>query len=163
MVTKVDKWKLMHHDPLPTWTHPTSTMVLIGDACHPMLPYLAQGANISIEDGSVLGLVLSTNTNSTVYRSRKDLPAALRMFEALRKERGEGVTRETFAQRRDFHLKDGEEQRERDAIFMKWLGREDELEKSGVRFPSQWSCPVRQKAVWGYDAKEAVEEYQRGR
>jgi salicylate hydroxylase len=63
-----------------------------GDACHPMLPYLAQGANSSLEDGAVLGALLAH------VRSRDQLPQALAMFQALRKQRGERIVRETFKQ-----------------------------------------------------------------
>ncbi|KAF3000698.1 hypothetical protein E8E13_002413 [Curvularia kusanoi] len=45
-VDKVDKWKLMHREELPSWINPQSNLVLIGDSCHPMLPYLAQGQEL---------------------------------------------------------------------------------------------------------------------
>ena len=44
-VEKVDKWKLMHQAELSRWVNDKSTLVLIGDSAHPMLPYLAQGKN----------------------------------------------------------------------------------------------------------------------
>ena len=40
---------------LETWHHPAGRFVMIGDAVHPMLPYLAQGANSALEDAAVLG------------------------------------------------------------------------------------------------------------
>lgn len=63
-----------------------------GDACHPMLPYLAQGANSAIEDGAVLGLLLGK------IRSKQQLPQALMMYERLRKARGETIAKESFKQ-----------------------------------------------------------------
>jgi salicylate hydroxylase len=63
-----------------------------GDACHPMLPYLAQGANSAVEDGAVLGLLLGH------VKSKHQLPQALSMYERLRKSRGEAIVRETFKQ-----------------------------------------------------------------
>ena len=54
---EVCEWKLRVHQPLPAW-HYRST-ALLGDACHPMLPHLAQGAAQSIEDAAVLAVVLS--------------------------------------------------------------------------------------------------------
>lgn len=63
-----------------------------GDSCHPMLPYLAQGANSSLEDGAVLGLLLGHMTN------KAQLPRILRLYESLRKSRGEAIVRETFKQ-----------------------------------------------------------------
>lgn len=57
-----------------------------------MLPYLAQGANSAIEDGAVLGLLLSR------IQSRDQVPQALKMYEKLRKSRGDSIVRETFKQ-----------------------------------------------------------------
>jgi hypothetical protein len=63
-----------------------------GDACHPMLPYLAQGANSALEDGAVLGLLLGH------IKTKEQLPQALRLYEKLRKARGDAIARETFKQ-----------------------------------------------------------------
>ncbi|KEY79094.1 monooxygenase [Aspergillus fumigatus] len=64
----------------------------VGDACHPMLPYLAQGANSSLEDGAVLGQLLGHMKN------KSHLPQILRLYERLRKSRGEAIVKETFKQ-----------------------------------------------------------------
>ena len=63
-----------------------------GDACHPMLPYLAMGANSALEDGCVLGRLLRYVT------SREQVPLALDLYQRLRKARGEAIARETFQQ-----------------------------------------------------------------
>ena len=47
------KWALMGRDPLPQWT--IGNVTLLGDACHPTLPMLAQGAVMAIEDAVILG------------------------------------------------------------------------------------------------------------
>lgn len=57
-----------------------------------MLPYLAQGANSAIEDGAVLGLLLGS------IKSKSHLPKALKMYELLRKARGDAIVKETFKQ-----------------------------------------------------------------
>lgn len=57
-----------------------------------MLPYLAQGANSAVEDGAVLGLLLGH------IKSKEQVPKALKMYETLRKQRGEAIQRETFKQ-----------------------------------------------------------------
>ena len=49
---EVRKWALVEREPLPRWSE--ERIVLIGDACHPMLPYMAQGAASSMEDAVVL-------------------------------------------------------------------------------------------------------------
>ena len=51
------KSALYERDPLPQWSDRRVT--LLGDACHPMLPFMAQGAGMAIEDGVVLGRCLS--------------------------------------------------------------------------------------------------------
>ncbi|KAL4800234.1 FAD binding domain protein [Aspergillus venezuelensis] len=147
-VDKVDKWKLMHHAEMETWISPSSTLVFVGDACHPMLPYLAQGANSSLEDGAVLGGLLGHLTD------RSQLPSILKLYESLRKNRGEAIVRETFKQRRDFHLPDGPDQEKRDEIFRAQLGK-DVIEGA---FPSRWTCPVVQPWLYGYDAIQEVDD-----
>ncbi|KAF2245295.1 salicylate hydroxylase-like protein [Trematosphaeria pertusa] len=156
-VDKVDKWKLMHREEMKSWINPQSNLVLIGDACHPMLPYLAQGANSSIEDGCVLGLLLSPSVNPG-FASKSDLPSTLQLFQKLRKARGEAIARETFKQRRDFHMRDGLEQEKRDKLFEMWLEKAKGAEIEGEEeFPSRWTCPVVQPWLYGYDAFKEVE------
>jgi 6-hydroxynicotinate 3-monooxygenase len=75
---EVRKWALVERDPLAQWSE--GRIVLIGDACHPMLPYMAQGAGSSMEDAVVLARCLD----------RVDLdgyPEAFRRFERNRKDR----------------------------------------------------------------------------
>lgn len=62
--------------------------------------------------------------------------------------------RETFKQRHDFHMEDGDEQRARDKIFISQLGK-DEIEGA---FPSRWTCPQVQPWLYGYDAFKEVEQ-----
>ncbi|GKZ28618.1 hypothetical protein AbraIFM66950_010300 [Aspergillus brasiliensis] len=145
-VDGVDKWKLMHHAEMESWINDKSNLVFIGDACHPMLPYLAQGANSSLEDGAVLGGLLGH------LKQKSDLPAILRLYEKLRKSRGEAIVRETFKQRNDFHMPDGPEQEKRDQLFLSQLGKE----LKGA-FPSRWTCPEVQPWLYGYDAIKEVE------
>lgn len=72
------KWAILERDPLPNWSD--GNVVLLGDACHPMTPYMAQGAATSIEDAVVLARCLAA-------KDFDDLPGAFRMFEATRKPR----------------------------------------------------------------------------
>ncbi|KAK2028784.1 FAD binding domain-containing protein [Colletotrichum zoysiae] len=146
-VDRIEKWKLMHREEMSSWVNDKSNLVFVGDACHPMLPYLAQGANSAVEDGAVLGLLLGHLT------SKSQLPKALKLYERLRKARGESIARETFKQRDDFHLFDGPEQEARDQIFLSQLGKEPE-----GAFPSRWTCPEVQPWLYGYDAYKEVEK-----
>jgi salicylate hydroxylase len=69
---------------LPNWT--TGRLTLLGDAAHPMLPHLGQGANQSIEDGMALATILDR-------AGLADAPAALLAYERLRRERVAAVQR----------------------------------------------------------------------
>jgi salicylate hydroxylase len=72
------RWALYDREPLPTWSK--GRLTLLGDAAHPMLPHLGQGANQSIEDGMALATILSEVDNAAV-------PQALQAYERLRRER----------------------------------------------------------------------------
>jgi salicylate hydroxylase len=78
------RWALYDREPLPTWTK--GRLSLLGDAAHPMLPHLGQGANQSIEDGMALATILQNADTDTA-------PAALQAYEALRRERVAQVQR----------------------------------------------------------------------
>jgi len=74
----VTKSALYVRDPLPEWS--AGHVTLLGDACHPMTPFMAQGACMAIEDAVVLGRALTGVTDS-------DVPSALKRYEEARKER----------------------------------------------------------------------------
>lgn len=73
------KSALYEREPLPRWS--LGTVTLLGDACHPMLPFMAQGAGMAIEDAVVLGRSLAGVTH------RADAAQALQVYENARKER----------------------------------------------------------------------------
>jgi salicylate hydroxylase len=105
-VETTNRWALYDRNPLPRWT--VGRVTLMGDAAHPMLPYMAQGAVQSIEDAAVLAKCLE-------HADAHDVDAALSRYEQTRKPRAtqcqEGSRRNAVM----FHLADGEEQRKRDA------------------------------------------------
>jgi len=77
-VDKTFRWALYDREPLPTWTR--GRLTLLGDAAHPMLPHLGQGANQSIEDGMALATILA-------YVDTSAVPASLLAYERLRRAR----------------------------------------------------------------------------
>jgi salicylate hydroxylase len=77
-VDRTFRWALYDREPLPTWSK--GRLTLLGDAAHPMLPHLGQGANQSIEDGMALATILA-------QAGRDEVPAALQAYERLRRER----------------------------------------------------------------------------
>jgi salicylate hydroxylase len=78
------RWALYDREPLPVWTK--QRLSLLGDAAHPMLPHLGQGANQSIEDGIALATILARADLTTA-------PLALLAYERLRRERVAQVQR----------------------------------------------------------------------
>ena len=75
---------LYDREPLPIWTK--GRLTLLGDAAHPMLPHLGQGANQSIEDGMALATILARADRNTA-------PGALLAYERLRRERVADIQR----------------------------------------------------------------------
>ena len=72
------KWAILEREPLPRWSD--GRVVLLGDACHPMTPYMAQGAATSIEDAAVLARCF-------VSVEGDDIEGAFKRYEAHRKPR----------------------------------------------------------------------------
>src|SRR5580704_190794 len=88
------KWALYDRDPIPRWTR--GRVTVLGDAAHPMLPYLGQGACQAIEDGCLLAAALGSNLD--------DPPAALQRYERSRWPRASQVVLAARARGEDNHL-----------------------------------------------------------
>ncbi|HVA94392.1 MAG TPA: FAD-dependent monooxygenase [Candidatus Dormibacteraeota bacterium] len=72
------KWAILEREPLPRWSD--GRIVLLGDACHPMTPYMAQGGATAIEDAAILARCLGEVDG-------EDLESAFLRYEAHRKPR----------------------------------------------------------------------------
>ena len=72
------KWAILEREPLPRWSD--GRVVLLGDACHPMTPYMAQGAATAIEDAAILARCLEEVDG-------EDIEGAFKRYEAHRKPR----------------------------------------------------------------------------
>jgi salicylate hydroxylase len=142
---EVCEWKLRVHSPLPTWIH--GSMALVGDACHPTLPHLAQGAAQAIEDAAVLGVVLSRCPDS----SPESINRSLRVYQELRKERAETLVELAAASGRALHLGEGAAKAERDKQFAALKER-----KGAV--PDKWADADVQKQIYGHDCMKIAEE-----
>jgi salicylate hydroxylase len=99
-------WALFDRLPLEHWS--AGRVTLLGDACHPMLPFMAQGAAQAMEDGATLTACLAG-------KDRADIPSALHRYEQLRLPRASRVQEMSARNKTRFHLPDGPEQEERDA------------------------------------------------
>ncbi|KAL5536479.1 hypothetical protein ACEPAF_301 [Sanghuangporus sanghuang] len=165
-VDRALKWRLMEREPLSTWVHSENRVVLLGDSCHPMLPYHAQGAAMAIEDSAVLGSVLSRLAEIS------DLGNLLRSYEQLRKPRTSKTQAASRTNRTLFHLPDGPLQRDRDAELRKTMetGRQQEsaTHSQGDQELGKESEAVSSKAdelqrfiadQYAYDAEREVERW----
>jgi 2-polyprenyl-6-methoxyphenol hydroxylase-like FAD-dependent oxidoreductase len=90
---------------VPSWG--TERIMLIGDAAHPMLPFGAQGASQGIEDAVAVAACLRGTTVDTA-------PAALRRYEAVRRQRITEVHKFIQDNERNHHVEDSEAVRARD-------------------------------------------------
>lgn len=72
------KWAILEREPLPRWSD--GRIALLGDSCHPMTPYMAQGAACAIEDAAVLARCIE-------HSDGDDFEAAFTLYEAVRKPR----------------------------------------------------------------------------
>jgi salicylate hydroxylase len=88
------KWALYDRDPLPQWTRGRATV--LGDAAHPMLPYLGQGACQAMEDGLVLAASLGAMPEDPV--------GALKLYERARLPRASQVALTARERGEDNHL-----------------------------------------------------------
>jgi salicylate hydroxylase len=91
------KWGLFDREPLKTWSQ--GNIVLLGDAAHPVLPFLGHGAVLAIEDGVVLGRALAASTT---------VAEALRRYENARMERAAFVVHESRKAGKQFHAPEPE-------------------------------------------------------
>jgi salicylate hydroxylase len=103
---KVFKWGLFDRDPMKTWT--SGRITLLGDAAHPMLPFLSQGAAMAIEDGYVLAAAIADGTDPVV---------ALKHYERLRLPRTSRVQLESRKRGETYHIASPLKQMCRDVVY----------------------------------------------
>lgn len=140
------EWKLRVHEPLPFWTHEQTA--LVGDACHPTLPHMAQGAAQAIEDGAVLGVALSKLPDVSPESIRK----ALKVYQDVRMDRAYRLVELAAANGRSLHLGEGAAKEERDKQFAALR------EKKGGSVPDKWADADVQKMVYGEDVMKTADE-----
>jgi len=116
------KWALMVRRPLAKWSVGRTT--LLGDACHSTLPFLAQGASMSIEDGFVLARCLD---------AYDDIETALKHYEQARIERTTKIVLAAVAQKDRLHgegLKNPETAKQH--VDEKWNAARNEALYDGI-------------------------------
>ena len=90
------RWSLFNRPPIRDWS--TRRVTLLGDAAHPTLPYLAQGAAMAIEDGAVLTRALGMTDS---------IAEALQIYQRNRVDRTARIVLQSSANRELFHLRVG--------------------------------------------------------
>ncbi|KIX07984.1 uncharacterized protein Z518_02638 [Rhinocladiella mackenziei CBS 650.93] len=133
------KWRLCDLPALNTWIHPSGKACLLGDSCHPMLPYLAQGAAQAAEDAAVLRQCLGTY---------EDLSEALNKYESIRLPRAATVQLKTREHQYILHVDDGEIQKERD----------EKMKMNAEQNPVFWGYEPRREWLFSHDAEAALEQ-----
>lgn len=92
-VERVHLWGLFRHRVAGRWVR--DRKVLLGDAAHPTLPFLAQGANLALEDAWVLAAAIRQH----------DLPEALERYQVLRIPRATRIVDAATRNARNYHLR----------------------------------------------------------
>ncbi|OHE94341.1 hypothetical protein CORC01_10388 [Colletotrichum orchidophilum] len=136
---EVCEWRLRMHKPLPTWVHTDGPVALLGDACHPTLPHLSQGAAMAIEDGSVIAEVLARAPDTAPATLRRCLKA----YELSRRDWTSQLVNMAFLSGKQLHLGEGKAKEERDRMFA-------ESRQTGA-VPDKWASPDVQKMIYTND------------
>jgi salicylate hydroxylase len=116
------RWAMKIRKPLTNWSSARAT--LLGDAAHPTLPYMAQGAAMAMEDGAVI---------ARAFQQEGDVSAAIRLYQRNRIERTTRVVNESSANRDLFHkprlqdIRDSFAKRDMNAERTAWLFSYDPL------------------------------------
>lgn len=142
---EVCEWKLRVHEPIPTWVHKSTA--LVGDACHPTLPHLNQGAAQAVEDGAALGAALARCPTS----NGEDITKSLNVYEKVRKNRAYLLVDLAAQSGKALHLGDGKAKEERDAAFA--------AVKTGGEVPDKWADADVQKMIYNFDPAKEVDEH----
>jgi salicylate hydroxylase len=127
---------MYYRDPIDRWTY--GRVTLMGDAAHPMVPFLAQGACQGIEDAWTLATVLS-------QRAEKDAPAGLLEYEQRRRPRTTRVQSGARAMVKLTHETEADRIRARNG---RWKG----MQHIDPMTETTWGF------VWGYDVLKAVKQ-----
>lgn len=135
------------------------TIALLGDASHPTLPYQGQGAAMAVEDGAILGSLLTkwqelpTSSGLDQAETNKQLASLLRFYQELRQKRTEVNVAGAVGTRHYYHLVDGKDQEERD----KFLAALMRTQWQGP-CPFNWADAEYQRSLLGFDVCADAEQ-----
>ncbi|KAF2208323.1 hypothetical protein CERZMDRAFT_114586 [Cercospora zeae-maydis SCOH1-5] len=127
------QWRLADFSELDSWVHTSGKVCLLGDACHPMMPYMARGAAQATEDAAALKAALDVERSIT---------AALARYRRARLPRAAYVARNTTVLQEWLHLYGGPSRRERDRL----------MQRDDANNPIFWGCRERKDWLFGHNA-----------
>ncbi|KAK5262792.1 hypothetical protein LTR99_008940 [Exophiala xenobiotica] len=147
-VSTCRQWKTSELEEIPRWISESGKIVLVGDSAHAMLPFLAQGAAMAIEDSVVLVECLSS------CKTVEDAPDRLRLYETTRRERVRIIKSGARQNATVWHCADGPFQEARDAIirYGKDLPTDGTLSHEEAVAANRWNNPAFQEWLFGFDA-----------
>jgi salicylate hydroxylase len=114
IIDQVDEtfiWAVIDRPPISRWSY--GRITLLGDAAHPMIPFMGQGGAQAIEDAIAL--------TGCLLRYGNDVEAALKLYENVRLPRASAIQNGSWANKTRFHMPDGPDQVERDALMAKGM------------------------------------------
>jgi salicylate hydroxylase len=104
-------WAVIDRPPIARWSYGRVTM--LGDASHPMIPFLGQGGAQAIEDAVAIAACL--------LRCGEHVEVALKLYETVRLPRATAIQNGSWDNKTRFHMPDGPGQIERDALMAKGM------------------------------------------
>jgi salicylate hydroxylase len=112
IIDEVDEtfiWAVLDRPPIPRWSF--SRVTMLGDACHPMIPFMGQGGAQAIEDAVAI--------TACLQKCGDDVQAGLKIYETVRLPRTSQIQNGSWDNKTRFHMPDGPGQVSRDALMAK--------------------------------------------
>ncbi|KAK9466115.1 hypothetical protein V1512DRAFT_271501 [Lipomyces arxii] len=156
------KWKVCYLKELESWQSKSGKIVLLGDACHATVPFLAQGAAMAMEDAVTIAECFDR------LSALEDIPHLLKIYETVRKPRTTRVVYGSQKMGDVNHLADGPEQVKRDfamkalttsKVAMQYRQQpviNQEIPPYELENPNPWSDKVFEPWLFGYDPVSVI-------
>lgn len=146
MVQTTTEWPILHIEIPERWSSSSGKTILTGDSAHAMLPNMALGAAMAVEDASALAATLRH------IETHADLPMAIKKWVDVRRPRNMFVREASIGHGVIFHLPDGLLQQARDKAMAAEINGTDFAES-----PDQWSDPTITRIAYSYNAEDEIE------
>ena len=145
MVSRATEWPIQCIDIPDIWASKSGKMIILGDAAHATVPYMALGAAMAVEDACALAATFRHLQNPT------ELPTAIENWVAAREHRTRMVHEASLGHGLILHINDGPVQRARDEAMKQDIDGNNIIES-----PNQWCDPAVTQWAYGYDPEEEI-------